>query len=341
MNTHHGTILYGGLSSLSTQLKKQEWENAQYTLLVDENTFQHCLPHIVGRVEAFEQANFIEVPVGEEAKTLEVASQIWLTLLEDNADKQHVIINIGGGSICDLGGFVASCYKRGIRYINIPTTLLAMVDAAIGGKTALDFGSVKNSIGQFYQPTLTVIEHSFLATLSPSETVNGVMEMVKTAIVTDPMLYAEIIATTSITKQQIQSVARNKSRIAKVDPYDQSVRHILNFGHTFGHAIEIVYKLPHGTSVGIGMLAALYLSTKKLSLPQTTYDTYYQWLTSNVSIPKFTLRDIEAMLALMHNDKKNQDSNIHCVLLQEVGAAVINIEVSDNEVRDALLFVAK
>lgn len=338
-------ILYGGLWSLNRELARDEWQNAKYTILLDENTFQHCLPLLISSVEALQEAEFVEVPVGEECKSLEVAAQVWQTLLEGEADRQHVIVNLGGGCVCDLGGFVAAGYKRGIRHIHVPTSLLAMVDAAIGGKTAVDFGGVKNSIGHFYPSALTVIEPAFLDTLPRLENLNGQMEMVKTAAVTDNELFSQLIKDNvqlPNLNSQLKEVARIKSRVVKADPYDHSIRKILNFGHTFGHAIEVYRSLPHGIAVGIGMQVAMYLSTKKLGFSEEVYHTYFQWLkvrfgSLDVQFPNFNLKDIESMLPLMRQDKKNSAGSLRCVLLQELGAPVIDVEVSDNEVRDALL----
>lgn len=330
-----GKILYGGLKALGRELAKEEWQDAKYTILLDENTFQHCLPLLISNVEALQEAEFVEVPVGEECKTLEVAAQIWQTLLEGEADRNHVLVNLGGGTISDLGGYVAAGYKRGIRHINVPTTLLGMVDAAIGGKTAIDFGGVKNSIGHFYPAAITAIEPAFLDTLPDTEILNGRMEMVKTAAVTDPTLFQQLLS--SLTKQQITSIARLKARIVKADPYDHSIRKILNFGHTFGHAIELHSGLPHGVAVGIGMKVAMYLSTKKTGLAEEVYISYSQWLERQTDHPRYTLKDVEAMLSLMRNDKKNTANSIRCVLLQELGAPIIDIDVSENEIRDAFL----
>lgn len=342
-------ILYGGLRALQRELSSEEWQDAKYTILLDENTFQYCLPLLVSNVEALQEAEFVEVPVGEECKSLEVAAQVWQTLLEGEADRQHVVVNLGGGCVCDLGGFVAAGYKRGIRHINVPTSLLALVDAAIGGKTAIDFGGVKNSIGHFYPATLTAIDSVFLETLPEVEYLNGQMEMVKTAAVTDPELYQGLIYHTvpdnshlSTFISQLRNIARLKARIVKADPYDHSIRKILNFGHTFGHAIEVYRGLPHGIAVGIGMQVAMYLSTKKIGLQEEVYTTYSHWLKEQLStayypLPTFNLKDIEQMLPLMHQDKKNTAGLLRCVLLQELGAPVIDIEVSDNEIRDAFL----
>lgn len=335
-------ILYGGLRALQRELSSEEWQDAKYTILLDENTFQYCLPLLVSNVEALQEAEFVEVPVGEECKSLEVAAQVWQTLLEGEADRQHVVVNLGGGCVCDLGGYVAAGYKRGIRYINVPTTLLSMVDAAIGGKTAINFGGVKNSIGHFYPSTLTVIDPAFLATLPQEELLNGRMEMVKTAAVTDPALFQQLLTDYRLSITTIKEVARIKARVVKADPYDHSIRKILNFGHTFGHAIEVYRGLPHGIAVGIGMKAAMYLSVKKTGHSEEIYESYSQWLKKqllsiNSHLLSFNLKEIESMLPLMRQDKKNASGTIRCVLLQDLGAAMIDVEVSDNEIRDAML----
>lgn len=347
--TKQSKIIYGGLQGLDRELKKSEWQDVKYTIILDENTFQHCLPMLISEVEALQEAEFIEVPVGEECKSLEVAAQVWQTLLESGADRNHVLVCLGGGSVCDFGGYVAAGYKRGLRHINVPTTLLAMVDAAIGGKTAVDFGGVKNSIGHFYPAALICIEHEFCNTLQPDQTLCGVMEMVKTAAVTDPELYQTLVAEKtrlSPAKSQIASVARIKARVVKADPYDQGIRKILNFGHTFGHAIEIYRQLPHGIAVGIGMSVAMYLSVKKTGMAEEIYNTYSKWLAPRLSalgipLSSFNLKDIEQMLPLMHQDKKCADGELRCVLLQDIGAAMIDVVISDNEVRDALLHLGK
>ena len=330
------------MPTLKRELAGEEWRDAKYTIIVDSNTFNHCLPALVAEVEALQEAEFVEVPVGEECKSIEVAAQVWQTLIEGEADRNTVIVNLGGGTVCDLGGFVAAGYKRGIRYINIPTTLLAMADASIGGKTAINLGGVKNSIGHFYPAEMSCIEPSFLETLPQEEMLSGMFETVKTAAVTDPTLYAQLLGG-GLNRKSIISVARIKNRVVHADPLDSGIRHILNFGHTFGHAIELFCSLPHGIAVGIGMKAAMYLSSKKVGLAEEVYLSYSKWLDGQLltfPIPHFTLKDIEQMLPFMRQDKKNSGGAIRCVLLQDIGAAIINVEISDNEIRDAFLHLA-
>ncbi len=333
----HTRTIYSGLAALDRALASTEWQDAKYVIILDENTFNHCLPRLIQHVGQLQEAEFIEIPVGEEAKSPEVALQVWQTLLEGGADRQTVVVNLGGGCVSDIGGYVAAGYMRGLRTINIPTTLLAMVDAAIGGKTAINLGGVKNVVGHFHYPSLTVVDTAFLATLPQEELLCGTMEMVKTAAVTDAALFDKILSSNEINKEMIVTTARIKSRIAKADPYDRGLRHILNFGHTVGHAIEMHSHLPHGIAVGIGMLAAMYLSVHKTGLDEAVYRRYGQWLREHVELPHYTLRDIESMLPLMHRDKKDADGEIHCVLLAELGAAITPVTVTDNELRDTLL----
>ncbi len=336
-------ILYS-LAALARELHNDAWAGIHYTILVDENTFLHCLPRLIASVDALEEAEFIEVPAGDDCKTLEVAAQVWQTLLEGGADRNTVLVCLGGGAVCDLGGFVAADYKRGIRHILVPTTLLAMTDAAIGGKTAINLGGVKNSIGHFYPAALTAIEPAFQETLPLQEIHCGLMEMVKTAAVTDPELYRQLTShpcDEAMNRHKVNAVVRLKSRVVKADPYDRSIRKILNFGHTFGHAIEVYSQLPHGLAVGVGMAAAMYLSVHKTGLDNSVYHAYLHWLQHYVKMPHYTLKNIEQMLPLMHQDKKSADGELRCVLLQELGAPVIDVTISDNEVRDALMKVTK
>lgn len=339
------------LSRLSRTLSGKTYSNARYYILVDENTYNHCLPQLVSQVAQLQEAEFMEVPIGEECKDIAIATQLWQTLMESGADRNSILVNLGGGCVSDLGGFVASSYLRGIRYINIPTTLIGMVDAAIGGKSALNLNGCKNQVGFFNAPNIVCLHPEFLNTLPDEELFNGVFEMLKTFMIGDPGQYHHLCnmllkGTFEIEAEMISTCASIKAAVVKEDPTDKGVRHILNLGHTFGHAIEAYSQqsaksFSHGTSVGIGMLCALYLSVHKLGLPQEQLDLYRKVVLRLIEPPHYTLKDTEEILTYMRHDKKNAQSEIRCVLLQELGAPVIDISVDENEIRDALLKISK
>ena len=336
------------LSRLNRMLAGKAFDNARFFILVDENTYNHCLPHLIARVSRLHEAEFMEVPVGEECKDIAIATQLWQTLLESNADRNTVIVNLGGGCISDLGGFVAAGYKRGIRHINIPTTLIGMADAALGGKTALNLAGSKNQIGFFHQPAIVCIDPLFLNTLPDEEMFNGVFEMLKTFMIGDRERYGQLCdmvlsGTLDITADLLTACAEIKSAVVKQDPHDTGIRRILNLGHTFGHAIEAYSHhkgqspLAHGQAVGIGLIVALYLSVRKLGLDPAILDRYRTIAAKLVTLPHYNLRDTEGLLTYMRQDKKNQGGDICCVLLQNLTAPVIDLPVPENEIRDALL----
>ena len=333
-----GKLLFGTPSTLARELNRPLWQGAEFVVLTDETVLEHCLPRLVQEVPQLQEVQFIEVPQGEECKCLEVATGVWQTLLEMNATRSTVLICLGGGSICDLGGYIAASYMRGMRHILVPTTLLAQVDAAIGGKTAINLAGIKNAIGHFYPAELTFCDYNFCRTLSEEQLLDGRMEMIKTAAIHSETLYTKLLHNLSLQRASILEAARFKQAVCEADPEDHSTRHILNFGHTFGHAIEMHSHLSHGTAVGLGMLVAFYLSSKKLCLDQSVATNYHLFISKLIKFPQYTLHDIEAMLPLMHHDKKNASSDsLHCVLLKDIGVPVIDVPVSDNEVRDAFL----
>ncbi|MBO7488899.1 MAG: 3-dehydroquinate synthase [Bacteroidales bacterium] len=342
------------LAKLNRMLTGEDYKDSKFFIIVDENTYNNCLPLLISKVSALEQAEFFEVPVGEEAKSIEVATQLWGALLDSDADRNSVIINLGGGCVSDIGGFVAAGFKRGIRYINVPTTLIGMVDAAIGGKTAVDIENAKNQIGFFHQPEAVCIFPDFLDTLPDVEIISGVLEMAKTLLLSDAKAFnnlAELLTGCShypvdeIKKYIVQCVDFKRS-VVNADPYDKSIRKILNFGHTFGHAIESYMleqhrPMPHGIAVGMGLECALYLSTKKHAFDEEAYSSFKQMLHYIVGLERFTLADTERILSYMRQDKKNRDGLILCVLLQDIAAPVIDVAIDENEIRDALLKVGK
>lgn len=335
------------LVRLNRLLGSEAYANARFFIIVDENTYSQCLTTLVSKVEALQESEFLEVPVGEDCKQLEIAQQLWQTLLESGADRNAVIVNLGGGCVSDLGGFVAAGYRRGIRCINVPTTLIGMCDAAIGGKTAVNLGGVKNQVGFFHQPEAVCIDPVFLDTLPMQELASGLFEMLKTFLLSDPEGYSELLDAMGgsnfvLDPAWITRCAQFKASVVKADPNEHGIRRMLNLGHTFGHAIEAYSHhqgkpFSHGLSVGFGMVCALYLSMRKLGFPQQEYERYRALVAHLSPLPHYTLRDTEPLLSYMRQDKKNAQGEIRCVLLQAVGEPVIDLAVDENELRDALL----
>lgn len=337
---------YPALASLNRMLRGAKYKDAKFFILLDENTYNNCIPLLISRMPVLEQSEFMEVPVGEEAKSIEIASQLWGALLESGADRNSVIINLGGGNVSDIGGFVASAFKRGIRYVNVPTSLVGMIDAAIGGKTAVNFEGMKNQIGFFHQPDAICIEPDFLDTLPGEELTCGICEMLKTFAIANPEMYAILsnqIATgnVALSDEFIKECVMIKEGVVKQDPEEKGLRKILNLGHTFGHAIESYSNIPHGKAVALGMWCSFYLSVNKLGLDKKVLEDYGRLLPSLVKPVRYNLKDTETILRLMRQDKKNADGLILCVLLQEIGVPVIDVAIDENEIRDTLLALSK
>ena len=331
------------LKSLDLKLRQINPEGKRrFFILTDENVLEHCLPTLIYNVSELESADFLELPVGEACKGLAIIHEVWGSLLESGADRDAVIVNLGGGCVCDAGGFIAATYKRGIDFVNIPTSLTAMVDAAIGGKTAINFDNSKNQIGAFYNPLFTCVEPAFLQTLPQKELRSGEYEIMKTLLLTGSHLESAFSDPSFSYIGCIQECIDFKLSVVASDPLDKGLRKILNFGHTFGHALE-AYNLSHkvesshGECVAVGMLYALYLSTKKVGLDTSLYRQYKSWLSNRMAVPRLSLKDIEELLGYMRHDKKHHDGEHLCVLLQEPGVPMIDVPVSDNEVRDAVL----
>ncbi|KWW29320.1 MAG: 3-dehydroquinate synthase [bacterium P3] len=333
------------LAGLGRMLQAGAYRHARYFILLDENTFTHCLPRLVASVPALHEAEFIELPVGEAAKTIETAGQVWCALMDSGADADSVLVNLGGGCVSDVGGFVAAGYQRGIRYINVPTTLLAMVDAAVGGKTAVNLQGVKNQVGFFHPPAAVCIHPVFLDTLPAPERLSGRFEMLKSQLVGGDAVAAapwDTALDSPPPASLIVACARFKASVCRADPHDSGVRRILNFGHTFGHALESFLArrgcpVPHGAAVAMGMWCELYLSVGKLHCVDSLLHRYEALVRGLLDVPRITLADTESLLQLMRHDKKCADGTVRCVLLKEPGLPVIDVPLDDNEIRDALL----
>ena len=313
-------------------------------VLIDENTERHCLPKIISALPT--DHILISVKSGESHKTLDTCGLIWEVLTNSNADRHALMINLGGGVITDMGGFCAATYKRGIAFINIPTTLLAQVDASIGGKLGVDFHGFKNHIGLFQIPDKVIVDPDFLSTLPVEELRSGFAEVIKHNLIADKAQYTVLknIPFEEVDWQEwIAHSLAIKNRIVEADPKEAGERKLLNFGHTIGHAIESFYldsdrHLRHGEAVAIGMIAETFLSTKKTGLSEQDADAIiqhiqrvYPW----VQIPESDFCDIQK-LALQ--DKKNNDAQIKCVLLKATGSAAYDVVIDADDIEVALKY---
>ena len=334
------------LKLLDRHLKSKQYSGSHFFILGDKNIIEYCMPTLVAEVEALQEAVFFEVECGETSKNLAMAEDLWRSLLDSGADRDAVIVNLGGGTISDLGGFVAAAYKRGIRYLNVPTTLLAMVDAAIGGKTAVNVDGMKNQVGFFHLPPGVFIEPQFLNTLPQREMLSGVFEMLKTFAVADKECYKHFLELLSdnhldVEERLIYRCAEIKADIVSRDLMDHGERKKLNFGHTFGHAIESLSlkqaPLPptHGEAVGLGMVCALWLSAEKFGLNKRICKALSDIVLPLVGKQNYTGQQVDELVAFMSADKKNSNGEVRCVLLKDIGEAIWDVPICKDEIRDA------
>lgn len=333
-------IFDDSLKSLSVFLSENKY--SAVFVLVDENTKEHCLPLLKSVITDFK---VIETRSGEEHKNLLTCESIWQQLIEQGADRKSLMVNLGGGVIGDMGGFAAGCYKRGIDFVNVPTTLLSQVDSSIGGKLGIDFKYGKNLIGLFRNPKRVVVASSFFKTLPQRQFVNGWAEIFKHALIKDKALW-ELYKTTGITTCAMNPVVYAslliKKAVVEEDPFERGVRKILNFGHTIGHAIEaysLEYEadsLLHGEAIAIGMICEAFLSMRKCGLKEDELKEVQTLLLTH-----FPKRDIAAfnkdvLLDIMRSDKKNEGVKTMFALLQEIGSCVYDVEVRQSEITEAL-----
>ena len=318
-------------------------------ILVDENTNQYCLPTLLETLETTSEIEIIEIESGEENKNLDTCTGVWHALTELGADRKSLLINLGGGVITDLGGFVASCFKRGIKFINIPTTLLSMVDASVGGKTGVDLGALKNQIGLFSDPEMVLIDPSYLETVTEREIRSGLAEIIKYGLTYDVKLWNEIKEFKEISINNITPLIHRsieiKNEVVTEDPKEHGLRKILNFGHTLGHAIESYFlesedkeKLTHGEAIAIGMITEAYLSEKLLNFPAANLATIKNKLLEIYGITTIEPADYAAIIELLIHDKKNVSGQINFVLLSDFEKFKFDCNVETSLLIEALDF---
>lgn len=319
------------------QKLSQQLLNANYSkifMLVDENTLQHCTTKLITNVKLLQDAEIIEINSGEENKTLDICYQIWRTLADYKADRNSLLVNLGGGVITDMGGFIASTYKRGIDFINVPTTLLSQIDASVGGKVGVDFEELKNMVGVFNEPQGVFINPNFLKTLDKKQMLSGYAEALKHALITDAAYWGELkngmLSDSNNWEVLITKSVNIKNEIVLADPTEKNKRKLLNFGHTIGHAIESYslkndgLPLLHGEAIAIGMICESYISYKNSGLSVDELEEIGATILDFYSAFPIVNSNYDELLDLMKNDKKNENAEINFSLLTKIGGASIN-----------------
>lgn len=327
---------------LSDELKNAHFSNV--FVLVDNNTKKHCLPIIGNSLPT--DYRLIEIENGEINKTLNTSLDIWQSLTNAHADRSALLINLGGGVICDMGGFCARTYKRGIRFWNIPTTLLSQVDASVGGKLGVDFGVLKNHIGLFSDPDLVLLDSVFFKTLPRDELLSGFAEMVKHTLISDKEMFDELRGLDIDSLDWNKWIPRSvdiKEEIVKKDPKEEGLRKLLNYGHTIGHAVESYHMvkhdiLKHGEAIAIGMIAENHVAFSKGLLSENVRDKINKYLVDTFTHPPIDEDGIESVIGIALQDKKNKDGKINAVLLSEIGIADYDIEISESDIKNSLVY---
>ncbi len=313
-------------------------------LLLDENTLRHCYPLVKPYLP---EHDIIQVQSGEEHKTLQTCTYIWQRMTELNLDRWSVLVNLGGGVIGDMGGFCAATFKRGMYFVQVPTTLLAQVDASIGGKTGIDFEGLKNHIGVYKEPKAVIIDPTFLGTLPQRQLKSGYAEIIKHWLIADAAAFEEqrhIGLFTENWDALIRHSVGIKAAVVEEDPLEGGYRKVLNFGHTVGHAVESYLleqpgrEILHGEAIAVGMLCEAYLSMKKGLLSKRELDQIETFLVSVYEKVKLTEDEIQAMTKLTLQDKKNTRTTINCTLLRGIGKAVWDQPVTLAEVQESLRY---
>lgn len=326
-----------------------ECEHDKIFILTDQTTHDMCLPKLQNFL-CLKGAQSIVIKAGDTNKTLDSLAEVWTALSQGGATRHSLMINLGGGMVTDLGGFAVSTFKRGIDFINIPTTLLAMVDASVGGKTGINFGGLKNEIGVFSDSKFVIINTQFLDTLDHDNICSGYAEMLKHGLISDNKHWAELVgfnlAQPDLAQLQrmVAESIKVKERIVTEDPHEHGIRKALNLGHTVGHALEsfaMKHGRPvlHGYAVAYGMVCELYLSARKTGFPTDKMHQTVRFILDHYGRLPYTCDDYPELLELMRHDKKNTSGIINFTLLGGIGDIRINQTATKEEIEEALDFL--
>lgn len=324
-----------------------ECEHDRIFVLVDETTNKLCWS-LVKDYLCLKDAQTIIIGATDRRKNLDTLVHVWESLQQGKATRHSLLINLGGGMVTDLGGFAASTYKRGINFINVPTTLLAMVDASVGGKTGINFGGLKNEIGVFNDAEFVLLDTNWLRTLDEENIRSGYAEMLKHGLIADDTMWAELI-NFNLAQPNLRQLAsmlnksvRIKERIVTEDPHEKGIRKALNLGHTFGHAFEswAMKRQPvlHGYAVAFGLIAELYLATTRTDFPTERMRQIVNFIRAYYGSLPITCNDYPELIELMHHDKKNRGSEINVTLLGGIGDIRIDQTITEEDIKEALDF---
>ncbi|MEZ7674541.1 3-dehydroquinate synthase [Prevotella sp. 20925_1_30] len=334
---------------LQTELTEAiaECEHDRIFVLVDETTNKLCWS-LVKDYLCLKDAQTIVIGATDRRKNLDTLVHVWESLQQGKATRHSLLINLGGGMVTDLGGFAASTYKRGINFINVPTTLLAMVDASVGGKTGINFGGLKNEIGVFNDAEFVLLDTNWLRTLDEANIRSGYAEMLKHGLIADETMWAELINFNLAQPNLLQLASmlnksvRIKERIVTEDPHEKGIRKALNLGHTFGHAFEswAMKRQPvlHGYAVAFGLIAELYLATTQTDFPTERMRQTVNFIRAYYGSLPITCNDYPELIELMHHDKKNRGNEINVTLLGGIGDIRIDQTITEEDIKEALDF---
>lgn len=317
-------------------------------VLVDVNTQQLVLPELKSTSETIANATVITINAGDVNKNLDTLAYIWKQLCDNGATRKSLLINLGGGVVTDIGAFAGATFKRGIRFLNVPTTLLAAVDAAVGGKTGINFNGFKNEIGAFREADAVIISTTFFKTLPHEELLSGYAEMIKHGLISDKTCYNRLLAYDISSSndhehllQLLEESVNVKRHIVEKDPTEKGIRRALNLGHTAGHAFESLAMkrnapIPHGYAVAWGLVVEAVLSHLQLKFPSDELHRLARYISNNYGAINITCDDYPELLNLMHHDKKNDSTEINFTLLTDVGSVHIDCTASEEEIKTAL-----
>ncbi|ACU03728.1 3-dehydroquinate synthase [Pedobacter heparinus] len=315
-------------------------------VFADTHTSELCLPLFREMMDDFNGFDLIETDPGEENKNIDFCIGIWKTLLDFGADRKCLMVNLGGGVITDMGGFVASTYKRGIDFINIPTTLLSQVDASVGGKTGIDVDNVKNMVGTFTLPQSVFIETKFLKTLPQRELLSGFAEMIKHGLIVDRTYYNDLKSSNylQISAQAIYRSVEIKNEVVTEDPHEKGLRKILNYGHTIGHAVETyslindTQPLTHGEAIAVGMICEAFLSSNNNTLSADDLKDITDYISTLYPAYRIKEDSFKQLLEFMQSDKKNENGQIMFSLLSTIGKCDYNCRVSEKDILESFAY---